>query len=158
MFFLEDPNKRPVLWESLHSRLAVEEVCYVVQEGRGALVEAARVLDPATSAGLEQRLRRLHIQRIGASHGTAIAPHFGLELHGDKATVVEYVTYPSRGQTNASEKQVQREIGVLATDIFYFHPGVHSLLVPLEVTPWEMEEAVCEIGDAIIRITRRPTS
>jgi hypothetical protein len=157
MFFLEDPDKRPVLWESLRNRLAVEEVCYVVQEGRGDRAKTARVLDPATIAALVQRLLRLGLRRIGASHGTAVAPHFGLELHEDKAHLVEYITYPSRGRSTASEKQVQRDMGTLATDIFYFCPGIRSLLVPLEMRPWEVDGVICEVAAGVLGITRAQT-
>jgi len=154
MLFLEDPDQRPGLWESWRDRLSVEEVCCVVSDGRGNLEERSRVLGRSMIDELELRLRSLTIRRIGASHGNAIAPYFGLGLYKDEATVREFITYPAPGQRHVAEDRLRRDLESLAVDLFFFRSGVRTLSVPLSIESWTFDAVASELSDGSLRIVR----
>lgn len=155
MLFPEDPRKRPTLWGSLAERLSADRYCYVVEQGVGNPTAEAVARSADEVAATLKRLQESDICRISASRGIAVAPHFGLKMVSPgRAELRELITFASEGSTVALAEKLRRDLETLAVSVFYDHPDLRELVVPVAAEPWEMSDARVVRAEQGLRIAR----
>jgi hypothetical protein len=141
MLFPEDPKKRPTLWASLQERLVSDRYCLVVERGVGNPFAEAVLRSHDDVAAVLTRFQAADICRISASRGTAVAPHFALHRPTPElAELRELIVFPAEGSVVASTERLRRDLETLATSVFYDHPDVREVVVPLAVEAWPMPD------------------
>lgn len=140
MLFPADPDRRPALWESLRAQLSRDAMCVLVANGHGDAFRQATVMAVQEVEATITRMRAASVRRIGANRETAIAPHFAAMVDGERATLVELITYPSLDNITVDERQLRNDLGTVAITLMFELPQLRSLRVPLAVAPWTMQD------------------
>lgn len=141
MLFPEDPKKRPALWASLQERLVSDRYCFVVERCVGNPFAEAVALSRGEVAASLVRFQSADICRISASRGIAVAPHFALRLQTrELAELCELIVFPEEGCAVTSMERLRRDLETMTTSVFYDHPEVREVVVPLAVEAWSMPD------------------
>lgn len=141
MLLPENPEKRPGLWDSVATQLAQEAMCFIIKDGVGNPLAEAKDASRDMAELALSRLRASQICRISANRGRAVSPHFAGKREGDTVLLTELLSYPSEGALTVDNEKLKRDLETAVINLFFTDGGVSTVLVPLHLAPWAMQDA-----------------
>lgn len=155
MLLPENPEKRPKLWDAVATQLAETAMCFIIKDGVGnPLAESKRLNREETELGLS-RLRDAQICRITANRGSAVSPHFAGKREGDTVLVTELLTSPSQAALTVDNEKLRRDLETAVINLLFTESGVDTVLVPLPIKPWAMQDAEISLVQEQLIFTKR---
>ncbi|WP_206996707.1 hypothetical protein [Trinickia mobilis] len=156
MLFLENPERRPSLWDSLTTQLTEQAMCIVIWDGLGNPLAQARILDSESAANAIAKLRASQVCRIGANRDQAISPHFAGRREDDTVTITELLTYPSEGSVTLGENKMKADLEAAVINLFFAEDGVKTVCVPIHLAPWTMDDAEIDLTQEGLVFKKKP--
>lgn len=147
MLFPENPAKRPALWSAVATQLARDEMCYVISNGVDKMQARAIRASATEVETCLQRMRTADACRLSASRAGPVAPHFAVMQSITEARLTELITYPSAGESTVSINQLRRDLETVLINLFYEHPDLQEVLIPLHIAGWDFAEATMSSTD-----------
>jgi hypothetical protein len=141
MLFLENPENRPALWNSLLSQLIQEKMCFLISDGAINSNEKAINIDQNSAKAFIDKLQKLAICRISSNRGKVVSPHIAGTRANNVVTVTELITFPSNHSETKNIDQIKNDLESVVVNLFYAGGDIDSVFIPSNLEPWEMKDA-----------------
>jgi hypothetical protein len=154
MLFPTDPDKKPLLWESIVEQLAVNPVQILVDDGIYHEDSTGHILMNDKISSLVEMFKKSDFKRFGASRNIAIGPYWAFSQAGSRLNAKIFLIPASEGE-RASQSKIKNEIEAIAVNIYFENKDIDEILIPLEIMAWQLQDWDSESTNEGLLLTKK---